>query len=869
MKKNIHAKKLTDNNTINLDDSDETVVISDDSEDKNSVIEIAEKKNEDINRKSKKKTNMHMTVARQKRTLHHNILESSKYDKLSRKKRKVIHEKEDNESGAKQTMEKINVCNVEKMELNNIPIIEYKDWTEVDYISESYKVDKVIAQNIIQLFENENTVPFIARYRKHITGNLTAEQLFSIKVSYEEVKVLKKKAINLIKTIDKLGKWTPEIHATILSVKSMDDLEHISSFYRCGGKRSLAERARELGLEVISKRVLQGIDVPNLNTFINTDKEGLKTEQQVRDGVIHILADTISKNKNLFDKLKVLQETIKDIEIRTKVNNEFKELKNNKNKVEKKYEMYYDFKVYEALIKPHQILAINRAESLKILNVKINIPDNFEFSYRESCMKEYKKVSKVSNFHLKLLNDSIDYAYKKFVKPLIVRRIRSKLKEKAETASIQVFATNVKQLLLISPVRGKVILGIDPGFYHGCKLAVISETGNVLETGVIYPHHNQTSTLKARQTLINLIEKYKCTLIALGNATACRETELFLTNLIESKAFNSLEVMYTIVDEAGSSIYSCSSEAKSEYPNLDPTVISAISIAKRVQDPLAELVKVEPKHLGVGMYQHDLPEKQLILTLNEVISEAVSFVGVDVNTASQCLLKRVAGLSMIKATNILEWRNKKGPFINRKQLMDVKGIGAKTFEQCAGFIRILPETSLIKNLTVKNTKSPNPLDQTWIHPESYKIATKFIKDNHCNINEIGSEDFIQKFKSYSSDSLIAVAQKYNTDITTMEIIVKGLSMKKDEDIRLKSTSPIFQNNTKSMSDLYSGLSLTGVVRNITSFGAFVDVGVGRSGLVPIQYIRKYELSVGQRVLVKVCVLDISRNRFSLEIENLL
>lgn len=481
----------------------------------------------------------------------------------------------------------------------------------------------------------------------------------------------------------------------------------------------------------------------------------------------------------------------------------------------------------------------------------------------------------VSKLHTELLNSSIDYAYTKFVKPLVIRRVRNELKQKAETASIEVFVTNVKQLFLTPPVRGKIILGIDPGFYHGCKLAAISEHGNVLETSIIYPHSKTKNCYEeAANSLVNLVNKHKCTILALGNATACRETETFLNRLIKSKAFGSIDVSYTIVDESGTSIYSCSAEAKSEFPGLDTNVISAISIARRLQDPLAELVKVEPKHLGVGMYQHDLPEKQLSTALNEVVSEAVSFVGVDVNTASQCLLKRVAGLNVATAKNIIQSRIGFGAFKNRQQLLDVKGIGKKIFEQCAGFIRILPETSMIEN-TVKPKDSKkskytfNLLDQTWIHPESYGIAERFVEYCGCNLENLGTATFIERVKSRAEEGYAVLAEKFDTNETTMEIIVKGLSMKKDEDIRFKSASPLFRKNMLSIKDISTDMVLTGAVRNVTHFGAFVDIGVGRAGLIPTKWLKNSTVSVGQRVEVKVVSIELARNRIGLELINVL
>ncbi|XP_068979477.1 S1 RNA-binding domain-containing protein 1 [Bombus flavifrons] len=751
---------------------------------------------------------------------------------------------------------------------------ELKEWTVEDYVSEVNNIEKHIVENVIKLFNNDNTIPFIARYRRDMTGGMEPDKLRALKESLDHAKVIKQRANTILKSIDKLGQWSPAMHSAVVSAKSLDDLEHIYSFFKPASKRTLAERAKELGLGSVSDFVLQGQALPPLSSFIDSTKDGLKTEQQIIDGIVHIIADIINKNKTVFDKVKELQSksAIKIQITECKTNSKSEDSK--EKDAQRKYETYYDFSANTKYIKPHQILAINRGEAQKFLNVKMTIPDFFENGFKAHCYKQYNAAVTASKLHSKLINDSINYAYTKLIKPLVVRRVRSEMKQKAETASIEVFVTNVKQLLLTPPVRGKIILAIDPGFSHGCKLAVISEQGDVLETDVIYPHtKGKKSYNESADVLVALVTKYKATILALGNATACRETEMFLNKLIKSNAFGSIEVSYTIVDEAGASIYSCGPEAKSEFPDLDTNLISAISIARRLQDPLAELVKVEPKHLGVGMYQHDLPEKQLLAALNEVVSEVVSFVGVDVNTASQCLLRRVAGLNASRANNIIEWRSEFGPFKNRQQLLDVKGIGNKVFEQCAGFIRILPETSMNDNSekrkpAKKSKQTYNLLDQSWIHPESYKIAERFLKYCNCNLENFGTTEFIEKVKSCADEGLAGLAQKLDTNETTMEVIVKGLSMKKDEDIRLKTRTPLFRKSLLSINDLSAGISVTGAIRNITHFGAFVDIGAGRDGLIPTKWL-KNSVSIGQRVEVKVLSVDVGRGRISLELINVL
>ncbi|XP_067207990.1 S1 RNA-binding domain-containing protein 1 isoform X2 [Linepithema humile] len=774
----------------------------------------------------------------------------------------------------------IEIKHDEKIE-NKLKFSSCAEWTDVEYISEINNVDIQIAKNVVKLFSSDNTIPFIARYRKNVTGSMEPDQLRALKDSFEQAKVIKHRAATIIKTIDKLGKWSPEIHSAITSAKSLTDLEELYSFYKPTTKRLLAERARALGLERISNAILQGQQIPSLMSLVDKQKEGLRSEEDVRQGIVHILADVISKDKEVFDKVTSCRKMF-TIEIQTTQCKATKEdPKKSPKSNEHKYEGYFNFKASEKNIRPHQVLAINRAESQKYINVKVVVPDAFEQSFKRCCVWQYihrqSLTGNMTTLHRDLLNSSIDHTYKKLIKPLVMRRVRSEVKERAETASIKVFVTNVKQLLLIPPVRGKVVLGIDPGFYHGCKLAVVSEHGNILDTAVIHPHmkNHEKAFQQSAKTLAELVNKHKCTILALGNGTACRETEMFLTKMIESKMFGSLNVRYSIIDECGASIYSCSAEAKSEFPNLDPNLVSAISIARRLQDPMAELVKIEPKHLGVGQYQHDLPEKQLLNALDEVISEAVSYVGVDINTASQCLLRRVAGLTNSRAASIIEWRIKHGPFKNREQLLNVKGIGSKTFEQCAGFIRILPETAVISGTPAergaeskkskKSNSDLNLLDQTWIHPESYAIANKFIEHCECKLDDLGTPAFIDRINSHVKVGCVKLAAQFDTNEATMEIIVKALTMKKDEDIRLKSDRPLFRTGARSIKDLSVDTVLSGVVRNVTHFGAFIDVGIDTHGLIHFSRMKKETLHVGQRVEVKIIKIELARNRVSLEL----
>ncbi|KAG8039829.1 hypothetical protein G9C98_000558 [Cotesia typhae] len=753
------------------------------------------------------------------------------------------------------------------------------DWTSAEYIQEFNGVTRAVAKAVVKLLDNDNTIPFIARYRKDQTRGLDADKLRLIKESYDRAKAIKHKADLVIKAIDKSGKWTPELHNHVKSVKTLAELEYIHSLYKIGSKRTLAERARELGLGPVAEAVLKGAKIPHLKSFIRSNEEGLESEDQIKDGVINILADIISKNKETLDKTKELRENI-SATIQTKKTKDASTGKEDKGKMDskknddEKYKMYYEWKNMEKHIKPHQTLAMSRAEKEKVIAIQVIVPDYLESQLKKFILQLYQSGMNASAFHKDLIHRAFDTAYKKYIKPSVIRRIRSELSEKAEEASMEVFAVNVKQLLLRQPVRGKSILGIDPGFKHGCKLAVISAQGDLLDTATIYPHCKNDKLRKGgADTLVKLVRKYGCSILALGNATACRETESFISDIINSNLLDKHKVTYTIVDESGASIYSCSDLAKAEFPNLDCNVISAVSIARRLQDSLAELVKVEPKSLGVGMYQHDLPEKQLMAKLNEVVSEAVSFVGVDVNTASHCLLKRVAGLSEAKATNIINWRKDNGPFINREQLQKVKGIGAKTFEQCAGFIRIIPETALSQSAEScsMETKSKakikfNYLDQTWIHPESYGAASALIKACNSHPEDLGSRNFISAINVFvAGKDRAELAKQLGTNETTLEVIVKGLRMEKGEDIRRQGSAPLFRNSLRTIDDLVVGSILNGEVRNVTHFGAFVDIGVGTDGLIHISGLKGAVLSIGQHVEVKIANIEKERGRIGLHL----
>lgn len=464
------------------------------------------------------------------------------------------------------------------------------------------------------------------------------------------------------------------------------------------------------------------------------------------------------------------------------------------------------------------------------------------------------------------------------------RQIRSELTGKAEIASVEVFAANLRKLLLTPPVRGKTVLAIDPGFANGCKIGVTNPNGDMLLTTTIYPFRGNQQHMQIEdwskdhnaRTLREIVHKYQSELFAVGNGTACRETEAYLGRLIAQKCFEPFNVQYTIINETGASQYSVSPEAKAEFPGLDPNHISALSLARRLQDPLLEYIKVHPMHMGVGMYQHDIPERILHASLDSVMTECVSFVGVDINSASEFVLRKLSGLNKSRAANIVEYRKSKGPFINREQLKSVKGVGPRTFEQCAGFIKILPETLANEvNRTPQGKKRAekevvNPFDRTLIHPESYEASQKFVDMVGLHPQDIGSNHFIHAIQQFmQSARLEDIARECAASIQTMQLIIEGLAQPLDYDIRAQFEKPLFRQGITSIDDISPGTKLTGSVRNVVHFGAFVDVGLGQDGLVHTSKMGGMRLELGNIVEVTVNNIDKGRGRISLMLHRVL
>lgn len=740
-------------------------------------------------------------------------------------------------------------------------------WKDHELLADNMNLSVQIAKNVVNLFNDGSTIPFIARYRRNLTGNMSPEILREVKNSYDNICELKAKIRTVLNTLQKAGYLNKRLENVVKSSKTVEELEIIYAPYKTEGKRTLAERAKALGLEQPAIELLYNTSEIDLTFWVNCYKEELKTLTEVEKGIIHIIAHKIATDSEVLEFLRKIRKesncTIETKKLQVKQSTgKFKKKQNLEKTVDElKYKLYFDFKNTIRSVKPHQILAINRGEHYKVLSVKISIPDYVKDRFHQFCSKKWSNRGRYNGNRKRILEEAIQDSYIRLVCPLLVREIRSELKTMAEKASYEVFCKNLKQILLARPIKGQTILGIDPGFAHGCKIAVISPTGTVLDHEVIYPHSSNYKKASAEQKLKTILHNNNCSLIALGDATASKPTEEWLTNLINDRYFHPIDVKYTIVSEDGSSIYSCSPEAKKEFPDLDSNIVSAISLARRIQDPLAELVKVEPKHLGVGMYQHDLKKKTLNVALDEVVSECVSFVGVDLNTASQCLLRRIAGLTDKRATEIVKYREKNGPFMARKTLLKVVGIGPKVFEQCAGFLRICPNSTLTSES--KNDKL-NKLDQTIIHPESYDLTKKFLKSLELEIDDIGKSKLIDKVKSVKTE-IFEICEKLTTNVETLDLLCDALEKPLNYDLRCEfPQATFFSTGLKSITDLSIGSKVLGRVKNATHFGYFVDIGVGRDGLIHCSNLNDFQLQIGDKIEGEICSLDHQSQRIGIK-----
>ena len=706
-------------------------------------------------------------------------------------------------------------------------------------ITEELGVKKWQVDAAVKLIDEGNTIPFIARYRKEATGTLDDEQLRKLHERLGYLRNLEEKKEQVLSSIEEQGKLTEELKKKILAAETMVVVEDLYRPYR-PKRRTRAMIAKEKGLEPLAAIItLQKADKPIIETaeqYVDASKE-VKSAKEAVDGAKDIIAESISDEAAYRSYIRKI--TIQKGKVISAAKDE---------KAESVYEMYYDFEEPVNRLAGHRTLALNRGEKEKFLNVKIEAPEEDILRFLE------KKVIHTDNaYTTPVLKDAIEDSYKRLIAPAIEREIRNELTEKAEDGAITVFGKNLEQLLMQPPIVGQTVLGWDPAFRTGCKLAVVDPTGKVIGTTVIYPTAPTTpQKIQASKDLLKkIIAKYNITLISVGNGTASRESEQFIVELLKEIP---QKVQYVITNEAGASVYSASKLASEEFPKFDVGQRSATSIARRLQDPLAELVKIEPKAIGVGQYQHDMNQKKLGEALSGVVEDCVNKVGVDLNTASAPLLAYISGISGTIAKNIVAYREENGRFTNRKQLLKVAKLGPKAFEQCAGFMRI--------------ANGDNPLDGTSVHPESYEAAEKLLKKQGFKLTDIQAGKLTGL--SLTIKDYKALAKELEVGEITLRDIVKELE-KPARDPRDEMPKPILRTDVLEMKDLTPGMILKGTVRNVIDFGVFVDIGVHQDGLVHISEITdkkfiKHPLevvSVGDIVDVKVMSVDMKKKRIQL------
>ena len=706
-------------------------------------------------------------------------------------------------------------------------------------LSKEFNCQPLHVGNIIKLIDDGNTIPFIARYRKEMHGAMDDQKLRELADRLQYLRNLDKRKLEVRDSIEAQGKQTEELAAAIEAAQTLAAIEDIYRPYK-QKRRTRATIAREQGLEPLAQWLLEQTlgDCHPLDraiAFINEEK-GLQDAASCLNGACDILAEDFSDDASLRAKLRPLL---------------FREgvlCSEKAGEGDLVYELYYDFEEPVRRIQHHRVLAINRGEKEEALKITLKAPHSASVALMENTFLK-RNGSPSSAYIERAIQDCWD----RLLFPSLEREIRANLSESAQEQAIKMFAVNLKQLLMQPPVRGNVILAIDPAYRTGCKCAIIDATGMVLETTVVYPTPPHSATREAATTLKNLISKHKVTVIAIGNGTASRETEAFTAELIRETP----GVSYTIVNEAGASVYSASKLAAEEFPQFDVSLRSAVSIARRLQDPLAELVKVDPKSIGVGQYQHDMPQARLSDTLGGVVEDCVNTVGVDLNVASAPLLARIAGLGPVTARNVVNYRDENGAFPDRKTLLKVPKLGPKAYEQCAGFLRI--------------PGGKNVLDNTSVHPESYNAAKELLKAFNLSLNDVGAMPPIHEWIKQRGEA--EVAQGCNVGVHTLRDIVVSLQ-KPGRDPRDELPPPQLRSDVLEMKDLKSGMILTGTVRNVIDFGVFVDIGVHQDGLIHIseladRYIRHPSEVVKVGDIVKVTVLDVDlrKKRISLSMKS--
>ena len=708
-------------------------------------------------------------------------------------------------------------------------------------IANELNIKEQQVENTVKLIDDGNTIPFIARYRKEVTGNLSDEILRDLGERLNYLRNLESRKEEVSRLIEEQGKLTEELKQDIEKAVTLSELEDIYRPYK-QKKKTRATGAKAKGLEPLATIIYMQLEKKDIyeiaKEYINEEKQVNSVDEAI-NGALDIIAENVSDNAEYRKRIKKL--CFREAVIISKGAKEEKS----------PYEMYYDFAETIAKIPSHRILAINRGEKEDFLKVKIEKPEEkILYFIKKDIIKDGNSQYKI------LLEKAIEDAYSRLIEPSIERELRADLTEKAEEKAIKVFGQNAKQLLLQPPIKGMTVIGFDPAYRTGCKIAVIDSTGKLLDTTTIYPTEPQNDVIGARKKIVELINKYNVNMIAIGNGTASRESEIFVSDTLKEIPN---EVYYAIVSEAGASVYSASKLATEEYPDINVSLRGAISIARRLQDPLAELVKIDPKAIGVGQYQHDVNQKRLSESLTGVVEDAVNSVGVDVNTATPSLLSYVAGVNGTIAKNIVKYRDENGKLKSRKELLKVPKLGKVAFEQCAGFIRIFDGT--------------NPLEITAVHPESYEAAEKLLAkigyDKKDLVNKEKLEEIKEKLKNINTMEL---SKELEVGELTLKDIISEIS-KPGRDPREELPKPILRSDVLKFEDLQEGMELTGTVRNVIDFGAFVDIGVKHDGLVHIsemsdKYVKNPSeiVSVGDIVKVKVIGIDKERQKVKLSMK---
>lgn len=709
----------------------------------------------------------------------------------------------------------------------------------INQITNEFSLQRWQVENTVKLIDEGNTIPFIARYRKEQHGTLDDQVLREISERLEYLRNLEKRREDVFAAIEALEAMTPEIEEALKKAATLAEIEDIYRPYK-PKRKTRASVAREKGLEPLADAISSGetdgkFPIDLAENFVDSEK-GVETPADALQGAMDIIAENISDNAEIRKRLRNLFTVVGTVTVKA-----------SDPEKDSVYTAYYDFTQPVNKMHGHQVLAIDRGEREGFLKVSVSID-------RQKAMRVIESVTAVDPDSpcVDVMTDVANDSYDRLISPSVEREIRAMLTEQAATDAIHVFAANLRPLLMQPPVKGKNAIGLDPGYRTGCKVAVVDATGKVLDTGVAYITHSAGEKEKAKKLILSFIEKYNVEIIAIGNGTASKETEIFTADLIKQASH---KVSYMVVSEAGASVYSASKLAAEEFPEYDVSLRSAVSIARRLQDPLAELVKIDPKAIGVGQYQHDMPQKQLAASLDGVVEDCVNSVGVDLNTASPSLLSKVAGINAGVSKNIVAYREENGAFTSRAQIKKVPKLGAKAFEQCAGFLRI-PE-------------SKNPLDATAVHPESYKAAELLLTLCGYTLKDVAAGNIGQLRERVDSIGIEEAAKRLEIGVPTLEDIIKEL-LRPGRDPRDELPKPLLRSDIMDMKDLKPGMELKGTVRNVIDFGAFIDIGVHQDGLVHISRITdrfikhpSEVLTVGDIVTVWVLDVDTKRGRISL------